>query len=111
MLEVGVVRLAQGQAVGEPAEQGARRPDLLRMLLDQRDVDRRKVGRLEHAGEHATGVRTEWSSRCQEDDVNPVLLQEPGHLRSGVAFEDVPGPQGAHERVEALGQAADGAAL
>lgn len=98
-------------AVGERTEERPRRPDLLGVLLDQGELGRRQSGRLEDAGEHATGVRAERSGRGQQDDVDPVPLQQLRHLRPGVPFEHVPRPQGAHERIEVLRQSADRRAL
>ena len=75
MLELGIVRNAEGSTERKFAVEGTRRLHLLDHWPHGGESDRGQTGFFHHVGEHTHGARAEWSNGCEDHDVDAVALQ------------------------------------
>ena len=109
MLERRFIRLAQGVSEIERHPQGAGRFDALGVFPHQRNGYSGQAGRLEHAGQHAHGVRAQRSSGSQEHEVDALILEALRYFGSRFLRDDGAVAQRAHEGVVVGSQCANGA--
>jgi hypothetical protein len=106
------IRLTQRVAEGPGQVQATRRAHLLSNILQADQANRADVGDLDDAGDQSDGLIAESSSRGEQHRVDLFLAELLGHLGSRLADEriEVRRLDMAH-KAEAIGQAADDAAL
>ena len=107
MLVLRVVGLTQGVTIGEWNEERARRLDFLNVLPHQSHRHGANPCPFKYMTQHAHGVGAKGSNWHQESQVDALVFKPLSDLRTGIVHNPPRIPDGAHEGVVVLRNAAN----